>query len=73
LVFTTVVFDLEVLSMHSYLQRLQDAIQSATREMSNEDLNRRPGEGKWNAVEVLEHLSLTYTGTVKNLERSLEA
>jgi hypothetical protein len=59
--------------VNSYLQRLQDAIQSATREMSNEALNRRPVEGKWSRAEVLEHLSLTYSGTVKNLQRSLKA
>jgi hypothetical protein len=27
--------------------------------------------GKWSAAEILEHLNLTYTGTIKNLERCL--
>jgi len=59
--------------MNSYFQRLQDAIESATRNMSVAELAHRPAEGKWSPAEILEHLSLTYTGTVKNLERSLTA
>ena len=58
--------------MDAYLQRLQDAIASATRGMTAEDLQRHP-EGKWSTAEVLEHLYLTYTGTVKAFERCLEA
>ncbi len=59
--------------MNPYFQRLQDAIESATRNMSVAELLQRPAEGKWSTAEILEHLSLTYTGTVKNLERSLAA
>ena len=58
--------------MDSYLERLRDAIASAIRGMSSEDLTRRP-EGKWSAAEILEHLSLTYTGTQKAFERCLKA
>jgi hypothetical protein len=58
--------------MDAYLQRLQDAIASATRGMTAEDLTRHP-EGKWSTAEVLEHLYLTYSGTVKGFERVLEA
>jgi hypothetical protein len=58
--------------MDAYLQRLQDAIASATQGMSDEDLRRHP-EGKWCAAEVLEHLYLTYTGTTKAFERCLQA
>lgn len=58
--------------MDAYLQRLQEAIASATRGMSAEDLRRHP-EGKWSALEVLEHLYLTYTGTTKAFERCLQA
>src|SRR5579859_3192568 len=54
--------------MDAYLQRLQDAIASATAGMTVEDLQRHP-PGKWSAAEVLEHLYLTYTGTVKGFER----
>lgn len=60
-------------SMNARLQRLQVAIESATRDMSESDMTRRPSEGKWSAADILEHLSLTYRGTVKNLERSLAA
>jgi hypothetical protein len=58
--------------MDAYLQRLQEAIASTTLGMTAEDLRRHP-EGKWSAAEVLEHLYLTYTGTVKGFERCLEA
>ena len=58
--------------MDAYLQRLQEAIASATRDMSAEDLLRHP-EGKWSTAEVLEHLYLTYTGTTKAFERCLQA
>jgi hypothetical protein len=56
--------------MDAYLQRLQEAIASATHGMSAEDLRRHP-EGKWSTAEVLEHLCLTYTGTTKAFERCL--
>jgi hypothetical protein len=56
--------------MDAYLERLQQAIRSATHGMSAEDLQRHP-EGKWSTAEVLEHLYLTYTGTVKGFERCL--
>ena len=58
--------------MDAYLERLQEAIASATRDMSAEDLRRHP-EGKWSTAEVLEHLYLTYTGTTKAFERCLQA
>ena len=56
--------------MDSCLQRLQDAITHAVQGMSADDLAWHP-EGKWCAAEVLEHLYLTYSGTVKGLERCL--
>jgi hypothetical protein len=59
--------------MNARLQRLQVAIESATRDMSESDMTRRPSDEKWSAAEILEHLSLTYKGTVKNMERSLAA
>ena len=62
--------------MDSYLDQLQQAIASATQGMTPEELMRRPpghAEGKWCAAEVLEHLYLTYTGTIKGLERCLQA
>jgi len=54
-----------------HLQELQDAISAATRGMSAEQLTRHP-DGKWCAAEVLEHLYLTYRGTVKGAERCLQ-
>ncbi|HXM60463.1 MAG TPA: DUF1569 domain-containing protein [Terriglobales bacterium] len=58
--------------MDAYLQRLQDAIASATEGMTAEELRRHP-KGKWCAAEILEHLYLTYTGTTKAFERCLQA
>ena len=56
--------------MDAYLKRLQEAITSATHGMTTEDLRRHP-DGKWSTAEVLEHLYLTYTGTVKGFARCL--
>jgi Protein of unknown function (DUF1569) len=59
--------------MDFYLQRLQDAIGSVTAGMNPEMLGRRPQADKWSAGEVLEHLYLTYTGTIKGFENCLAA
>lgn len=58
--------------MDRYLKRLQQVIASATHGMTADDLGQHP-EGKWSACEVLEHLYLTYTGTVKGFNRCLQA
>ena len=58
--------------MDTYLKRLRDAITSATAGMNAEDLTRHP-EGKWSTAQVLEHLYLSYSGTVKGFTRCLEA
>jgi len=58
--------------MDSYLERLHEAINSAIRGMTIEDLTLHP-EGKWSPAKVLEHLYLTYSGTVKGFERCLAA
>ena len=58
--------------MDSYLERLQQAIASATRGMTTDELTRH-AEGKWCVAEILEHLYLTYTGTQKAFERCLKA
>ncbi len=55
-----------------YLQRLQQAIESAISGMTIEDLKRHP-EGKWSTAEILEHLFLSYTATVKGFELCLTA
>jgi hypothetical protein len=58
--------------MDFYLQRLQDAISSVTEGLSADELVRHP-EGKWCTAEILEHLYLTYTGTIKGFERCILA
>lgn len=57
--------------MDARLERLQRALADATAGMSEEEMNWHP-EGKWCAAEVLEHLYLTYTGTVKGFERAMQ-
>jgi hypothetical protein len=58
--------------MHPKMARLQQVLSEAIRDLGVQALTRHP-EGKWCAAEILEHLNLTYSGTVKNLERCLEA
>ncbi len=58
--------------MDSLLEDLKQALESAIDGMSTEQMSWHP-VGKWCAAEVLEHLYLTYTGTVKGFERVLEA
>jgi Protein of unknown function (DUF1569) len=55
-----------------HLERLQQEIAAAISGISPEQLARHP-PGKWCAAEVLEHLYLTYTGTLKGFERVAEA
>jgi hypothetical protein len=50
------------------LETLQQEIALAIEALSPEQLRRHP-LGKWCIVEVLEHLYLTYTGTLKGFER----
>ena len=58
--------------MSEYIPRLQQAIASSIDGMTRQQLLWKP-EGKWSAAEVLEHLYLSYTGTSKGCERSLDA
>ena len=58
--------------MHTDTQRVQQAIDDAVRGLSLEQLTWHR-EGKWSAAAILEHLSLTYSGTAKNLQRCLQA
>jgi Protein of unknown function (DUF1569) len=50
------------------LDKLKESLQSAVEGMSSEQLSWHP-PGKWCAGELLEHLYLTYTGTIKGFER----
>lgn len=56
--------------MHPSLAQLKADIETAVESLSAEQ-RRHHLPGKWCAAEVLEHLYLTYTGTVKGLERAL--
>jgi|SRR5579863_594392 len=58
--------------MDSRLDKLQQALSEATAGLSAQELSWHP-PGKWCAAEVLEHLYLTYTGTIKGFTRVLEA
>jgi len=58
--------------MDTLLEELRQALESAVEGMSIEEMSWHPPE-KWCAAEVLEHLYLTYTGTIKGFERVLEA
>ena len=58
--------------MDSRLEKLKQSLESAVEGMSSEQLSWHP-PGKWCAAEVLEHLYLTYTGTIKGFERVLQA
>jgi len=50
------------------LEELKKEIESAVEAMSSEQWNRHL-PGKWCAAEVLEHLYLSYTGTILGVER----
>lgn len=58
--------------MHKDLQRVQGAIDAAVGGMTPEQLSWHQ-HGKWSAAAILEHLSLTYSGTAKALQRCLDA
>jgi hypothetical protein len=58
--------------MNYRCEQLQRILQTATENLSSEDQLRWHPEGKWCAAEILEHLYLTYTGTIKGFERVLE-
>ena len=58
--------------MSEYIPRLQEAIASSIRGMGREEMLLHP-EGKWSTGEILEHLYLSYTGTVRGCERRLAA
>ena len=57
--------------MDSRLKELKQAVESAVEGLSSEQLSWHPA-AKWCAAEVLEHLYLTYTGTIKGFARVME-
>ena len=58
--------------MDANLAQLRSLLATAIRDMTLDQLSRHR-EGKWSPAEILEHLNLTYTGTIKGLERCLES
>jgi len=61
-----------VSELDSPLQELQRRVQETVSGMSPDLLERRL-PGKWCAGEIFEHLYLTYTGTIKGLQRVSDA
>jgi hypothetical protein len=59
--------------MDPLLQRALDAIDHATAGITDEQLAWRPQAGKWCTSEILEHLSMAFSGTAKGLSRTLVA
>ena len=57
--------------MDSHLEELKRTVEAAAEGMSSEQLNWHPTD-KWCAAEVLEHLYLTYSGTIKGFSRVVE-
>ncbi len=57
--------------MDSYLRQLQESISAAASGMTAEQLKWHPA-GKWSTTEILEHLLLTYSGTVRGFKRCLQ-
>lgn len=53
------------------LQEIREWIAAATQGMSTQELAWHP-EGKWSTAEILEHLSLTYSGTRVGCDRCLK-
>jgi len=58
--------------MNRHLERLQKEIAKGMAGLAGEQWSWHP-PGKWCAQEILEHLYLTYTGTIKGFERVLQA
>ncbi len=58
--------------MDPRLQRLQKEIATSAGRLTGEQWTSHP-PGKWSAAEILEHLYLTYTGTIKGFSRVAEA
>ena len=54
--------------MDSRLDKLKQSLEAAVEGMSSQQWSWHP-LGKWCAAEVLEHLYLTYTATIKGFER----
>src|ERR1700757_2074774 len=58
--------------MDPHMEKLQHEIAAVLMGMNEEEMLRRP-PGKWCVAEILEHLYLTYSGTLKGFGRVVEA
>jgi hypothetical protein len=58
--------------MHRTTEHIHKILVSVTQGMTPEDWSRHP-DGKWSAAEVIEHLSLTYSGTARSMQKVLDA
>lgn|SRR6266567_5031271 len=58
--------------MDASLARLHSILASAMGGMTLDQLTRH-AEGKWSPAEILEHLNLSYSGTIKGLDRCLQS
>ena len=56
----------------SAMLHVQQQLEWIASSLSEDDLQPRV-DGKWNALQILEHLYLSYTGTAKGINRVLEA
>lgn len=59
-------------TMSPELARALNEIDSATTGMSDDQLAWHP-DGKWSAGDILEHLSLTFSGTIVGMHKRLES
>lgn len=57
-------------SLSPILQQTQDAIDGATRGMTDEQMHWHP-EGKWSAVQLVEHLALSYSRSAIGMKKSI--
>jgi len=60
------------LNVSPELESVRRRAQIAVRDASLEDLSHAPA-GKWNSLQILEHLVLSYTATTKGLLRALDS
>ena len=67
-----IIMDEAARRMDSCLQETLTEIRRATKGMTVEQLAWHP-DGKWSAAEILEHLTLTFTGTAKGMQRVAES
>jgi DinB family protein len=58
--------------MNFYLDRARGELDEALRGIELQELQRKL-DGKWCPAEILEHLSLTFEGTARSMERCLQA